>query len=350
VAIELAAALDHLGHRNSVQAIALAADGQSIAQLPALVRSRRLGLRTYVQSALILRRKLRAEPADVVVAHGGSAAIVVSLVAPATVKRVWQRILGFPQDRWGPARRAVWGLIARRFDGVMSLTSEMEREVRALGFTGPVWLVPNARVPERFTEIDRCAASESLRQELEIGSDVPLLAFVGHLVDQKQPEVAVDVLAEVRRRGHLAHLVIAGDGPRRAALERRIADLHLEGSVTLLGHRDDPELIFGGADLALITSRAEGIPGVAIEAQMSGCPVVTYLLGAVEDIVQDGVTGVIVPWPEPLLMAERVVKLLEDPTALRAMGAAAVEPAAAFTTAAVAAIYSERFGELYATR
>jgi hypothetical protein len=78
--------------------------------------------------------------------------------------------------------------------------------------------------------------------------------------------------------------------------------------------------------------------------------VVTYLLGAVEDIVQDGVTGVIVPWPEPLLMAERVVKLLEDPTALRAMGAAAVEPAAAFTTAAVAAIYSERFGELYATR
>lgn len=348
VALELAAALDNLGHDDEVHAIALASNRGVVASLPALVQSPRLGLRTFVQSAWRFHRLVKERPADVVVAHGGWAAIVVAFSVPSSATRVWQRILGFPMDRWGALRRLGWRTVTRRFDGVVALTSGMEDEVRELGFEGPVWLVPNARDPERFAAVDRCTASAELRLRLGIGADVPLLAFVGHLVAQKQPEVAIDVLAEVRSQGYPAHLVIAGDGPRRRLVEERIAFHGLEEAVTMLGHRDDPEMIFGGADLALITSRAEGIPGVAIEAQMTGCPVVTYLLGAVEDIVEDGVTGAIVPWPEPLLMADRVAKLLADPGALQAMGCAAVAPAAAFTTAVTASTYSARFIELRA--
>lgn len=348
VALELAAALDNLGHDDEVHAIALASNRGVVASLPALVPSPRLGLRTFVQGAWRFHRLVRERPADVVVAHGGWAAIVVAFSVPSSAARVWQRILGFPMDRWGALRRFGWRTVTRRFDGVVALTSGMEDEVRELGFEGPVWLVPNARDPERFAAVDRCTASAELRRQLGIGADVPLLAFVGHLVAQKQPEVAIDVLAEVRNQGYPAHLVIAGDGPRRRLVEERIAFHGLEEAVTMLGHRDDPETIFGGADLALITSRAEGIPGVAIEAQMTGCPVVTYLLGAVEDIVEDGVTGAIVPWPEPLLMADRVAKLLADPGALQAMGCAAVAPAAAFTTAVTASTYSARFIELRA--
>lgn len=350
VALELAAALDNLGHDDEVHAIALASDRGVVESLPALVPSSRLGLRTFVQSTWRFRRLVRENPADVVVAHGGWAAIVVAFSVPSSSARVWQRILGFPMERWGGLRRFGWRTVTRRFDGVVALTSGMEDEVRQLGFDGPVWLVPNARNPERFAAVDRSVASAELRLQLGLDADVPLLAFVGHLVAQKQPEVAIDVLAEVRNHGYPAHLVIAGDGPRRRLVEERIAFHGLEASVTMLGHRDDPEVIFGAADLALITSRAEGIPGVAIEAQMTGCPVVTYLLGAVEDIVEDGVTGAIVPWPEPLLMADRVAKLLADPDALHAMGCAAVAPAAAFTTAVTASTYSARFIELRAAQ
>lgn len=346
VALELAAALDTLGHTNEVHAVALAADGGLIARLPVLVRSQRLGVRTYVQSAWRFHRLLKAHPADIVVAHGGWAAIVVALAAPTSSTRVWQRILGMPIERWGAIRRFGWRTVTRRFDGVAALTTEMEDEVRELGFEGPVWLLPNARNPDRFAATDRVAASAMLRSELNIGPEVPLLAFVGHLVDQKHPEVAVDVLAEVRRQGHPAHLVIAGDGPRCRFVKERIAVHGVEKAVTMLGHRDDPELIFGGADLALITSRAEGIPGVAIEAQMTGCPVVTFQLGAVGDVVLDGVTGAIVPWPDPLLMADRVAQLLGDPAGLLAMGRAAAAPAAAFTMAVTASKYADRFAEL----
>ena len=131
-------------------------------------------------------------------------------------------------------------------------------------------------------------------------------------------------------------------------VERRIADLRLTESVTMLGHRDDPELIFGAADIALITSRAEGIPGVAIEAQMAGCPVVTFAVGAVGDVVQNGVSGVIIERPEACLMAKRISALLDDPAQLHAMGQSASAMAAVFTTANSAAAYAARFAEMLA--
>ncbi|MEO7574034.1 MAG: glycosyltransferase family 4 protein [Acidimicrobiales bacterium] len=347
VALELASALDLGGHDNDVHAIALATNAEEIATLPPLVRSTRLGALTYLRSAHRLRRLLADEPVDVIVAHGGSAAVVVALAAPsAPTARVWQRILGFPEDRWGFLRRHAWAAVARRFHGIVALTTEMEAEVRSLGFEGPVWLLPNARDPLRFANTDRLAASAALRAELRIGHEVPLLGFVGHLVDQKQPELAVDVLAEVRRQGHPAHLVVVGDGPRRSAVERRIRAHGLEKSVTLLGHRDDPELIFGGVEMALITSKSEGIPGVAIEAQMTGCPVVTFRLGAVEDVVEDGVTGVIVRCSDPLLMARHVVALLGEPERLASMGCAAAKASGGFTTAVTAAQYAARFADL----
>lgn len=346
---ELAVASDALGDHNEVFAIGLAADGRSVATLPPLVPSARLGVRAYLQSSWRLRAHLRRHPADIVLAHGGWAALVVAFAVPSgSGARVWQRILGLPLDRWGRLRRSAWRVIARRFDGVVALTPDMEAEMRALGYEGPVWPIGNARDPARFASIDRGVASATLRREIEIDDDVPLLGFVGHLVDQKQPELAVDVLAEVRRQGHPAHLVMAGDGPSRRAVERRIAEHGIEKAVTLLGHRDDPELIFGGSDLVLITSRAEGIPGVAIEAQMTGCPVVTFLLGSVEDVIEDGVTGAVVAWPEPLLMASRTCALLADPTRLRAMSAAAAPRAESFTTAVTASLYSARFNELRA--
>jgi glycosyltransferase involved in cell wall biosynthesis len=175
---------------------------------------------------------------------------------------------------------------------------------------------------------------------------VPVLGFVGHLVDQKHPELAVDVLAEVRHRGQPAHLVVAGDGPRRAAVAQRIAERDLAGAVTLLGHRDDPESVFGAVDLVLITSRAEGIPGVAIEAQMTGCPVVTFAVGAVDEVVENGVTGVVLSEPSVTAMAEEVVRLLADADLRRSMGTAATARSSAFTWAATAPVYADRFAEL----
>lgn len=338
--MELAAALTDLGHDNEVHAMVRAVDGGSVHDLPVLVPSTRLDARSYLRATRRLRQLLADRPADVVLAHGGSAALVVALAAPGSSARVWQRILGFPTERWGPVRRLPWRAVAHRFDGVVALTPELEAEVRALGYAGPAWVIPNARAPERFAAVDRAAASAALRADLGIDGSVPLIGWVAHLVDQKHPEAAVDLLAEVRRRGTPAHLVMAGDGPLRTAVEGRIEAHGLRGAVTLLGHRDDPEWVFGGIDVALITSRAEGIPGVAIEAQMAGCPVVSVPVGGVAEVVDHGVTGMIATGDDVAALADAVEAVLEDPERRHALGIAARAHAAEFTMGRVAPLYA----------
>jgi glycosyltransferase involved in cell wall biosynthesis len=259
---------------------------------------------------------------------------------------VWQRILGLPTQTWGPARRRLWRTAARRFDGVVALTADLDAEVRRLGFDGPVRVLPNARIPARFTSVDRPAAAAALRAVAGVDDTVPLLGFVGHFVDQKQPALAVEVLAAVRRGGQPAHLVMAGDGPARPAVEARISSERVADGVTLLGHRDDPENVFAGVDLVVITSRDEGIPGVAIEAQMTGCPVVTFPVGGVAEVVDDGVTGVVLARSDIALMAAAVTDLVGDPVRRAAMGAAGAARAGRFSMAAVAPDYLAFFGGL----
>ena len=246
MALELADELDALGHRDEVLAIARGADAAR-PRLPALVDTSRLGARVYLQGGWRLRRRLVSAPADVVVAHGGSAAILVAFAPAEAAAAVWNGFsasdpdcgagLGAASaDRQPPVRRR--GLF----------TGALETEARESDSRDPCGSSRPRAVDRRGSPPSTAPlASAWLRTEIGIGADVPLLGFVGHLVDQKHPELAVDVLAEVRRRGQPAQLVMAGDGPRRAAVEQRIAERYVAGAATLLGHRDDPESVFGGS-------------------------------------------------------------------------------------------------------
>ena len=179
-----------------------------------------------------------------------------------------------------------------------------------------------------------------------IAEDVPLLGFVGNLSREKRPERTLDVLARVLAQGQAAHLVVAGDGPLRAMFENEARGRGLEAHMSLLGHRPDVERLLGGVDLLLITSDVEGIPGVAIEAQMAGCPVVTFPTGGVREVVEDGRTGVVVDRPDTALMTEHVLRLLSCPDSRKRLGSEGRRRADAFSTARVADEYSDRLVEL----
>src|SRR5690606_27991563 len=124
---------------------------------------------------------------------------------------------------------------------------------------------------------------------------------------------------------------VAGDGPLRSGLERTVAARGLTPHVSFLGHRDDVEHVFGGVDLAIMTSAVEGIPGVAIEAAMAGCPFVTFPVGSVGDVVEHGVTGLVLDRPDVASMAEQVVALLRDEARRTGMSAEARRRSSRFT-------------------
>ncbi len=305
------------------------------------------GARTVVLAGRALRQRLRTESADVVVAHGGRA------VEAAVLARrhgrpliVWQRILGFPPQMGRPLRQLRWRAVVRRVDAAVALTGDLGDELRRLGFTGPIWLIANFRDPEPFMAVDRDVAARNLRTELAIASDVAVIGFVGHLIGQKRPDRALDTLAAVHKLGESADLVVAGDGPLRTDFERDVNARGLAGSVHVLGHRDDIAQILGAVDVFILTSDAEGLPGVLIEAQMAGCAIVTVPVGGVGEVIDDGETGIVVDAIDPDLLAARVVELLRDRPRRRQLGERARRESVRFASSQAAAVYDERLTEL----
>jgi glycosyltransferase involved in cell wall biosynthesis len=93
------------------------------------------------------------------------------------------------------------------------------------------------------------------------------------------------------------------------------------------------EQVLGGIDLLILTSDGEGMPGVAIEAQMAGCPVVSFPVGGVAAVVANGETGLVLASHEVTAMADAVSGLLADRERLDGMGRAARLRAARFSMA-----------------
>jgi glycosyltransferase involved in cell wall biosynthesis len=115
-------------------------------------------------------------------------------------------------------------------------------------------------------------------------------------------------------------LLIAGGGPEHDDLSR-LASRVAPGRVQLLGQVDDPTPVYAAANALVVSSRTEGLPGVLMEAGLSGLPAVTTDVGYVRAIVRDGETGAVVPAGDDAALREAIRAVLEQPglgTAARA--------------------------------
>ena len=338
VALELAHELERFGHRSRLLAVGPGHQGGTEADLRALTGSVRQHPAALAGAARSLRRSLRVEPADVVLAHGG-AALQAAVLAGGGLPLVHQLIMGMPVQERGWLWHRWWRFLLGRCAAVVSLTDELTAEVRALGFRGPVELIANARSTARFDGLVHAEEAARLRAELGVGPEVSLVGFVGHLVEQKRPDVALQVGHRLGELGVEAHLVVVGGGPLADDVAAGVERLGLTGHVSLLGHRPDVERLLAGVDLLVLPSDSEGMPGVAIEAQMAGCPVVAFPVGGVDDVVDHDGSGLVLADHDPEAMAEAVAELLGDPDRLVAMGAAARVRSRRFSMAVAAECY-----------
>lgn len=117
-----------------------------------------------------------------------------------------------------------------------------------------------------------------------------------------------------------ARLVVVGDGPERAKLERQASRL---GRVVMTGHRADVAPFYAAATVFALPSHSEGSPNVVLEAMAAGVPVVATAVGGVPEILDNGRTGLLVPPRDPVAMAAAIRRLLTEPETRRALAAAA---------------------------
>ena len=180
----------------------------------------------------------------------------------------------------------------------------------------------------------RCVDQESLRLELDIPLAIPVVGTVANVNPQKGHEYFVRAAALIRRQMPYARfLVVGGFYETHGAYARRIRslaqDLGLSQSMIFTGFRDDVQKMFCAMDVSLITSvpRSEGTTTTAQESMAVGTPVVATDVGAVSEVVEDGVTGYVVPPLNPEALAEAALRLLRDPALRERMGRAGRERA-----------------------
>jgi sugar transferase (PEP-CTERM/EpsH1 system associated) len=117
-------------------------------------------------------------------------------------------------------------------------------------------------------------------------------------------------------------LIIAGEGSQRAALQQQIDQLGLRETVRLLGDRNDVSALLAECDVFVLSSIAEGMPVTLMEAMASGLPVVATDVGGVASVVEDGVTGTLVPARDPRALANALETYVADESLRRRHGAA----------------------------
>ena len=153
--------------------------------------------------------------------------------------------------------------------------------------------------------------------------DAPVVISLGALSWEKDPLAHLEVMDGVRRVLPGSVHLIAGDGPLRHEVEQRADRAGLDGLARILGNRSDVADLLAAADVLLLASKVEGMPGCVIEAGMSGLPVVSYAVAGVPEVVIDGETGYLVDQGAIGGLVDRTVELLTDPTQRTRMGEAA---------------------------
>lgn len=114
---------------------------------------------------------------------------------------------------------------------------------------------------------------KTVRAELGIAESALVVLHIGRFVEQKNHQFLVVVFASLLKRRPDAVLLLAGDGPMRPEIERKVAELGISDHVRFLGQRSDVAALYSAADVFCLPSLYEGLPVVGVEAQASGLPI-----------------------------------------------------------------------------
>lgn len=159
----------------------------------------------------------------------------------------------------------------------------------------------------------RCASgSRDFRARHGLAGDAPVIGTVIRFSEEKRPLLWLEIAAALRRTMPEARFLVVGDGVLRDEVHARAGRADLRDAVRLVGHQRDALAAIAAMDVFLLTSRAEGLPNVLVEAQMLGVPVVTTPAGGAPETVFHGTSGWVLDRDDPAHVADVLSRLLHD--------------------------------------
>jgi glycosyltransferase involved in cell wall biosynthesis len=151
-----------------------------------------------------------------------------------------------------------------------------------------------------------------VRAELNTGNRF-MLMHVGRHEFQKAQDVLIGALHLLDNKSGVQLVLVGREGNFTNTLKQKIRDYHLEHVVNLLGHRADIPALLAAADVLVFPSRFEGLPGVLIEAEAAGLPIICSDIPNHREVVEEGKNALFFPVDDAQALASQITKLMADP-------------------------------------
>jgi glycosyltransferase involved in cell wall biosynthesis len=268
-----------------------------------------------------VREHIRAVSPDIVHTHLGTADLVGGVAARSLGVPAVSTIHAIKQPRTGRGRigDALLTLSQRCCAARVIVVSDSARVAYVQSTHGM-----DRRVVRIYNGIDFVTApggGAAIRAEFGIAPDDLLVGMVSALRPEKGHDIAIAAIEQLRTRFPRLRLLIAGQGPTGEEIARRAAPLG--DAVTLAGSRTDVASVFDALDVCLHPSRLDAFPTTLIEALAASTPIVASAVGGIPEIIENDVTGMLVPAPPSVeQITQRLGDLLDDGDRRRRMAVA----------------------------
>ncbi len=195
-------------------------------------------------------------------------------------------------------------------DRLVAVSKSIESKLADEGRTGvPISLVYNGVDLERYDHQEPCC---TLREEYGMEPGSPIVGVVARLEPEKGHPTLLDAWPMVLREFPDAYLLIVGEGSRSEALAAQAAELRVGHRVVFTGRREDMPAVTAALDVAVLPSYREAQGLSVLEAMALSRPVVASNVGGIPEMIEDGVTGLLVPPRDPDALAAAILRLLRD--------------------------------------
>jgi glycosyltransferase involved in cell wall biosynthesis len=207
--------------------------------------------------------------------------------------------------------------VLRHYQALIAVSEAVRAYLLAYGLAADhVVTIPNACQAASVTPSQMRRTSQALGLE----PSQPVITLVGRLSPEKGAQYLLQAAPQVLAAQSAARFLIVGEGPQRAELEALTRRLGLAGAVRFLGYRDDVSVLLALSSVVVVPSLREAFGLILLEAMAQARPVVATRVGGIPEVVEDGLTGRLVPPADPVALAQAILGLLQNPEAAASMG------------------------------
>jgi glycosyltransferase involved in cell wall biosynthesis len=212
------------------------------------------------------------------------------------------------------------------------LTSPLADKIIAVGEEVKKFMIEKAKIPTdklltihngiEINHLKKEISTQKLQKELKLKPETKIITTVGRLACQKGHIYLLQALKLVLEKEREVNLLVVGEGPLRKFLEEISREMGVREKVSFLGVRENIEEILALTDIFVSASLWEGLPLSVMEAMASGRPVIVTDIASHRELVEDRVTGLLVPVKNPFALAKAIKELLGHEERRREMGEA----------------------------